>query len=724
MFSEIDGPTGTNTDSRLLTSLLRKPLFLALLLGLTVIAYANTFNTPFVFDDIYQIAENENLHMTRLSWDQVTHATEGKALLRPLSAITMAFNYYFGGTDPIGYHLVNLFIHLSTGIFLFFLIILTFQVGGFSRQIHFMGEASEVSDQIYLIAFFGVLFWLLSPVQTNAVTYIIQRMTSLAVMFFILTLLLYVKGRIKLRLEHTKTATAYFAGSFFCMLCAISSKEIAGTLPFVILLYEWFFFQNLRSLKSKKGFLLCVIALIIFFAIAYTYLGPHPVKKILRSYGQWEFTPKERLFTEFRVIAYYLSLIVFPHPKRLNLDHDYPLSETLISPMTTGMAAVMIISLLLMTIYTARKYRLLSFCLLWFLVNLAIESSIIGIEIIYEHRLYLPSIALYLAAVVLAYRYIPQKWISLTVLSIIALLLCSWTYQRNQVWTNNVALWTDCALKSPRKARPWQNLGYSFSKNHNFAEAARYYQKSLEIEKDADTYYKRGYALRQLGHHVSAVEALLSALEMDYRKNGIQSQLAYEFAAIGEFKKSLKYYRSAVEQDPADRTARNNLHSLLNFVQKCQKPTPCVKQGIQKNPDNPALYFKLGTLYESKGQLEKASTAYKKTLKMVSEKKNADPKLHLLAITRLAITYTKSGKVSRAMDAYLKGIQLEPENSDLYYEIAALHAYQDNPQKAINWLKRAVDKGFENWRHLSSDTRFKDIRTDDQYKELIYKIKN
>ena len=131
--------------------------------------------------------------------------------------------------------------------------------------------------------------------------------------------------------------------------------------------------------------------LILLVIVAWVYLGAQPLEKLSMVSGARDFTIPQRVLTEFRVVIFYISLLVLPHPSRLNLDHDLPLSLSLIDPITTILSLALIAGLIGLAFAVARKERLLSFCILWFFGNLVIESSVIGIELIYEHRIYLPS---------------------------------------------------------------------------------------------------------------------------------------------------------------------------------------------------------------------------------------------------------------------------------------------------------------------------------------------
>jgi hypothetical protein len=118
--------------------------------------------------------------------------------------------------------------------------------------------------------------------------------------------------------------------------------------------------------------------------------------ELVEGYKIRDFTLGERLLTQSRVVLYYLSLLVYPHPSRLNLDYDFPVSHSLLDPPTTLISLLAIAALLVLSVWKARESRLLSFSILWYFGNLAIESSIFPLEMVYEHRLYLPSVGPFL----------------------------------------------------------------------------------------------------------------------------------------------------------------------------------------------------------------------------------------------------------------------------------------------------------------------------------------
>jgi tetratricopeptide (TPR) repeat protein len=224
------------------------------------------------------------------------------------------------------------------------------------------------------------------------------------------------------------------------------------------------------------------------------------------------------VLTEFRVVIFYISLLIFPHPSRLNLDHNFALSHLLIDPITTLFAIGAIAGLLGVAIYTAKRQRLLSFCILWFLGNLVIESSVIGLEIVFEHRTYLPSMLVGLMAIVLVYRRIKPKWIGPGVVCALVMVFSVWTYARNSIWSDEVTLWTDCVEKSPEKARPHYNLGTVIGRQGKLKEAMRHYTEALRIEPDhAEAHVNLGNALAAQGRLKEAMSHFSEALRIKPR---------------------------------------------------------------------------------------------------------------------------------------------------------------------------------------------------------------
>jgi protein O-mannosyl-transferase len=365
---------------------LRHLLALGLIAAVAGAVYSNTLHVPFVFDDKMNIVDNPFVLIKVLSWERlwqlVTNPFEGS--LRLFAYLTFALNYYFGDLDPFGFHLVNLFVHIAAGCLVYTLVLLTLNLPSLRER---YGAIS------FKAALFTGLLFVAHPVQTQAVTYIVQRMASMAALFYLLAMVLYVKGR----QAPGRGRFAWYAGVFVAWVLGLLSKENVAILPLFIVLYEYYFIQDMKLTPERSRAVWILLGVVALAAVAGVALfGKKYFIELVEGYKIRDFTLGERLLTQSRVVLYYLSLLVFPHPSRLNLDYDFPVSHSLIDPPTTLIALLAIAALLALSVWKAKEYRLLSFSILWYFGNLAIESSIFPLEMVYEHRLYLPSVGPFL----------------------------------------------------------------------------------------------------------------------------------------------------------------------------------------------------------------------------------------------------------------------------------------------------------------------------------------
>lgn len=367
---------------------------LVLIIGVAWVGYANTFYVPFYFDDYPNILQNRSIHFTSFSLNQMGYLlgeNYGKTI-RLFSYFTFALNYYFGKFNVFGYHLTNLIIHIASGIFLYWFLILTFRLPSLKER---YGSIS------FSLALFTSLIFISHPIQTQSVTYIVQRMTSMAGMFYLLSMLLYLKGR----LSRGKARYYYFGGLVLSYILGVFTKENVAILPFFIVLFEFYFFQNFDlSRNGRKMILFLGGGLLTLLAVGALLWGKRYIQVIIEGYQYRTFTMWERVLTQFQVVLYYLTLIIYPHPSRLNVDHDFSLSRTILDPPTTLISMLVIGGLIGYSIWRAKRRPVISFFILWYFGNLAIESSIFPLEIVFEHRLYLPSVGPFLLFSLLTVR--------------------------------------------------------------------------------------------------------------------------------------------------------------------------------------------------------------------------------------------------------------------------------------------------------------------------------
>ena len=591
--------------------------------AVALVIYYPSLRGEFVFDDGI-IQENPIIHITRLS--QLTDLLFSKAHDRRIGLSSFALNYYFGGFDTFGYHLINVIIHILNGGLLFLLshTILTLCL-----------DEKKGRGNAFTIAFLGSFIWLVHPIQTQAVSYVVQRLTSLSSLFFLLSLLFYMKGRV---IHSSKGVFCFLLSLLFGML-ALGTKQNAATLPIFIVLSEFFFFQpqSFKMDKKKLGFILLLVGL--FVLISWMYLGSDVISRLAQQYEKREWTPIERVMTQWRVIIFYISLLIYPHPSRLNLDHDFAISHSLFSPPTTILSLLFIIGSLWLAIVFVRRNRLLAFAIFWFFGNLVIESSIIPLELVFEHRLYLPSMGLIMLLTGFYFHISKREWErGVTVLMILLIALLSyWTYERASVWRGQLSIWMDASKKSPNKARPYNNLATAYDKKGFLEEAVAELKKSLMIKPDsAEAHTNLGVA---------------------YYKKGMLD-------------KAISEHKEAISINPNFADAYTNLGIAYGRKRLFDEAIAEFKQALVYNPNDARACYNLGYAYSKKGLLDDAISWYQKAI--------AINPYYTKAYHKLGSAFKAQGKLNDVIGSYRELIRLEPGNHEIYNELAWMHATSSN----------------------------------------------
>lgn len=664
-----------------------KALTIILPFVLVTLMYSNILRAPFLFDDLPHIPNNPNIKITSLHvQDLVDVGTKSRLSNRPIAYITFALNYYFGGYNPFGYHLVNIIIHLITGLILFFLIRETIERSGKVSSRLLVTEDTNAS----YIAFAAVLIWLAHPLHTQSVTYTVQRMNSMAAMFYLLAMLCYVRAR----LGEGWRKYALYASCVVSGALAVGSKEIAATLPVFIFLYEWYFFRDLDRDWLKRQVLPLAGVVFVFAIVALVYVGGDPVASILRAYNTRDFTIGQRVLTEFRVVMLYISLLFFPYPGRLNLDYDFPISHTLLSPATTLLSILGVVFLVVFAVYMAKKDRIVSFAILWFLGNLAMESSVIGLELVYEHRTYLPSMFVVLAAVLLVHRYVRARWVGYAVLCAVVLAGSLWTYQRNNVWKDEVSFWQDNVTKSPHKARPRANLGNALAKIKRYSEAIAQYQESIKIDPNNWVVYNNlGKAFTENGQIREAFEQFSKGLEMkkenDLETRALYFNIAKAYEKISDSDQAMNNYGLALKVDPNYVEAHLDLGILLAKNGKYASAIQHFNYALYLDPRMQLVHNNIGNTHMAMGNIDLAVNEYMSEIK--TNPAYAD------SYNNLGIAYYKQGKIAEAISQFKKAVELNENYSKAKNNLIQAQAKKREIDSSIKRLNESIRQDPNNY---------------------------
>ncbi len=623
---------------RLMVLVYQAPLWsLLVIVVVGGLAYSNTLVAPFVFDDIHAIVTNGEIRRLPPTAAEWFHQ-------RSLPHVTFTLNYLAGGYNVFGYHLVNIAIHLLAAWVVFWLSFLLASQAVASLVVARFRSVRLTNHLV--IALVAALIFVVHPVQAQAVTYIVQRLSSLTALLYVLALATYVKFR-------TSPAAAvrvlWAAASLSAAVLAMHSKEISITIPAAIVLLEVMFFSSSwQRFKRRIPFL--IPWLLTFFIIPFYLLGGVQLLRGQLSGEQFVagLTPSGAigaaaetrtipratyLLTQFNVIRTYLRLLVLPI--RQNIDYDYPLSYTLFD-LRTALSLLLIISLLAAAVVLWRKtYRICSFGILFFFLTLLPESSVVPItDVIFEHRLYLPLvgvalIAAYLITIMLAYARAHTLWkaisaahlaAAVSVLLIVA--LAAATYARNAVWRDAIGLWQDAVSKSPYKARVHKSLGDAYMDGKQYQEAKT---------------------------------ELARALALDPRYEGVHENLGVIYSQEGNFQQALAEFEQELALYPDNLGARNNV-ALMYLAQDRLPQAAVVYQELFKlRPSQAEWHSNLGVVYRRQGLLERAIGEFEQALVY-------DPS-YVAAYINLGNVLRQQGRFGEARAAYAKAIEIDPNNT-------------------------------------------------------------
>lgn len=627
----------------------RTPAHLLALTLLGIFAYSNTFHSPFIFDDMSSIVDNPVIRdLSRFL------SGEGRAFnpRRVVGYFTFALNYRLGGLDTLGYHLVNISVHILSAWMVYFLVRLTLRTPYFGTR--------RPSDLLSLVPLFAALLFVSHPVQTQAVTYIVQRLASLVTLFYLLALCCYVKGRFALLAAAAAGAKAeggassqagrllraalFFAGALFFALLAIQTKEVAATLPVAVLLYEYCFFEpsRKRNLILAAGMLL--FALVVTVAVL---KAGKPLGELLSDVNELsrETTTISRgdyLLTEFSVIATYLRLLFLPVNQ--NLDYDYPVYHSLFAPQVL-LSFLLLAGLFALALWrqrassrygfakagsardeqlvTAHCGRLMAFGIFWFFLTLSVESSVIPIsDVIFEHRLYLPTVGAFTAlasATVFIFRKASAQIVAVAI-SVIALILGGVTWQRNTRWETPVTLWSDVVAKSPDKSRANDHYGVALIGAGRTGEAMEYLKAALQINpRNEFALYNLGRLFDETNDTVAAVSCYQAAIALKPDLEVAYNNLAVDYLLQGDDDRAIECYRIVLKHKPRFAEAHNNLGYALQRKGKADEAIEHYQAALKANPGYAKAYNNLGEAYCGKGEWDLAIAQFQEALRLKPE---------------------------------------------------------------------------------------------------------
>lgn len=455
----------------------------ALILSFTAAVYLPGLTGPFVFDDITNIVYVPSLRISDLGFNSLQQAAtavpQQGPLGRPLAYLSFGLNHYFGGLQPYYFKLTNVTIHLLTAVVLFFVTL------SLNRR---LGNGTTRPPTAIYGALIALAVWALHPIHLTSVLYIVQRMTSLSALFIALGLLGFIFGREQL-----------LAGRSSGYLVIVASLSIFGALATLtkengVLLFAYAFaieltcyrFASAPGMARKTYFFLSTLFAVPAVLALFVLVLKFESIAGATAYASRPFDLSERLLTEARAMWFYLRLIAVPDAVALGLYHDdFALSRSIMDPWQT-LPAIIGAGALFAFAFVARKFApALAFGILWFFFGHSIESTILPLELVHEHRNYLPSFGVIFAAV----HYVTHpKILNRTKPALIygffavyIALLASATYMRAQHWSSEWDLYTTEVRNHPNSSRAHTMLGILYHDNKIYPAAEYEFSQAVDL---------------------------------------------------------------------------------------------------------------------------------------------------------------------------------------------------------------------------------------------------
>ncbi len=612
------------TDGRI------SPVFWILLLTVSICAvYSHTLQSPFVFDDFANIANNVFIRMDHLSWESISDVLTSPHpnARRKIAYLSFAFNYLWNGYNPAGYHLLNILIHISCCLLAVLFFYKTLDTEKFRKK---YGSAG------FYLAWTAAFVWGLHPLQTNAVTYIVQRMTSLAVLFSLLSLIAWIYGREYAVSRSYIKMILCFLLSPFCWVLGMMCKEHVAVLPLLAVVHEFFMLKT-GSLKIRWQWIVLILICIAGFLL---FSFPH-LKGILTAYGHRDFTLWERVMTQFRVLLHYLSLFYFPLPDRFALLHDYPVSRSLFSPLTTVVSILFWFALVITAWIKRRQWPVFAWMTAWFLAAHLIESTIIPLEMVFEHRMYLPSLALAFGTVLLSYDFFLKQFDNFRILLIIFCLVLTGlgyaTYCRNSDFGDAITLYRADLKKYPQSRRMRHNLALELSSRGDTAESGKLlgelageYPNDIPVQQSWFTYL--AVIQKDISRAESVYQHIKNLLDKEMFVPYTDAKSVYHLArffhdrGLHERALVLVTYLMKYNKDDSLWFLKGRCHIGLG---DWESALDAFRQAWEKDPEAPSIIFWYAKSLIQTGQQEKGCALLEKASRSIWDKRAAARSMEL-----------------------------------------------------------------------------------------------
>jgi tetratricopeptide (TPR) repeat protein len=673
---------------------------------ITFIVYLPSLQNAFVlWDDEYYVFENLHIRSFDLNLFKWAFFDFYASNWHPLTWISHALDYAVWGLNPTGHHLTNNILHAVNTFLVVLLVVrllevvnalsllnssrppLTLRGGAEGGGVISIGGFSDKGTLI-AAATTGLLFGI-HPLHVESVAWVAERKDLLSALFFLLSIMMYARHFTPpspyenhnsplfpsyLKRGRGGAEGRYFRkgwrsrGSYLLSLLfftlALLSKPMAVSLPLVLLILDWYPFENIRSLKT---FLNAVInkAPFITLSIGSSVLTMMAQKNAMRLMDivPWQ----ARVLSSAYALFAYIGKMLAP----VGLSPFYPYSGNvyLLSP-AYFIAIVLVIGLTAACLVIGKRQKIWLSLWVYYVVTLVPVLGIVqvGRQSMADRYAYLPSIAPFLITGILvawAYRKIKEPGLGIKLAcasSVLCLVLCLayLTFKQIGIWNNSVNFWSYVIQKEPEVPFAYYGRGLALYEMGQTNKALEDYGKAIAIDPSySKAYATRGFVFEKRGEFDKAVADYSKALALDPFDAQAYNNRGVIFEKMGEFDKAVADYDKVVALNPLDSQSYNNRGVVFEKMGRFDKAITDYDKAIALNLSNAALYYNRGNVYDEMGGLDRAIKDYDKAISL-------DPS-DSHAFNNRGLVFEKMGEFDKAIADYDKAIVLDPSNTDAVY---------------------------------------------------------
>jgi len=672
------------------------------LLLLLSIVYSACQSPPFLFDSIMRIRDNSAIRSLGPPWGWLTYDR------RPVAYLSFAINFAIHGLEISGFHWTNVGIHYLGALFLFGVVRQTLRLPQ-------MDQSLQKSSS--MLACLCALIWAVHPLQTQSITYTVQRIESLMGMLFLGAFYCFIRSA-----QNTHASKYWKLGSVMMAYLSIATKEVAAVLPLIVLWYDRVFlvesFREIRRTRWQYYLWLCGSWLILGYLMFARWETYGEAAGNVPGMNSWTY-----LLTQSEVILKYLQLAFWPASQ--NLDYRWPAVQSFSEVWLPFLLMAVLVVLVIIGMWKAPRWSFLGG---WFFVILGPTSSIVPIvDVIFEHRMYLPLASLIVMTIIglfLLFQNFTQREtcgkMFLMLMSLCTIALANASYQRNQLYASNLTMWEDVTRKSPQNLRGFYNRALHLIKQHELEEAEKYLRHALQLKpidkgEIARCYGTLAVVVFRQGREEEGDQYFQTALELKPNVAEIYANYGYALLLNEDYDRSKELLERALEISPDSAFANCYMGALYVREGKIRKGLNHLDRALEFNPTLADAYLNMGIAYQRLNRTPEAIAMFEKTIGYDQYSYLAFYNLgviHHLSQPELAeIYYRQALKIAprfseghnnlgvllensqpnEALKAYRKSVEFDPGNAQAHYNLGELLERQKQFDAAETQYLRALE---------------------------------